>query len=185
MPDVGPVADDNGGSPVGVGVEAAFPAPEHRLALAVIRVPVSAARAGLGRALRRDGDGGNAEFGGFLPQEGAHVADGRLGETFVEFSLGGHVLAGCGNGAAGGRIHVDVAQAFDGDHPGLRCQQDFAGLPAHFLVTSLGVLTCPLSVLGYGVASSFAVTGLAGDVTLVRSLFVTPLFSALVVGTAA
>ena len=59
---LGPVADGDGGSPFGVGVETAVPAPEHRLALAV-RVSVSAARAGLGRALRRDGDGGNAEFG--------------------------------------------------------------------------------------------------------------------------
>ena len=66
MPDVGPVANDDGGSPVGVGVETTIPASENRLALAVVRVPVSAARAGLGRAVRRDGDGGDAEFGGFL-----------------------------------------------------------------------------------------------------------------------
>ena len=96
-----PVADDDGGSPVGVGVETAVPAPERRLALAVIRVPVSAARAGLGRALRRNGDIGNAEFGGFFPQEFADVADVGLGEAFVEFSLGGNVLAGRGDGASG------------------------------------------------------------------------------------
>ena len=66
MPDVGPVANGDGGSPVGVGVETALPALERRLALAVVRVPVSAARASLGRAVRWDGDGGYAEFGGFL-----------------------------------------------------------------------------------------------------------------------
>ena len=45
--DVSPVANDEGGSPVGVGVKTAVPAPEPRLALAVARVSVSAARAGL------------------------------------------------------------------------------------------------------------------------------------------
>ena len=93
VPDPGPVADDDGGSPVGVGVAAALPAPEHRLALAVVRVPASAARAGLGRALRWNGDGGNAEFVGFLPQGFADVADCGLGETCFQFALGGNVLA--------------------------------------------------------------------------------------------
>ena len=69
VPDVSPVANDDACSPIGVGVETAMPAPEHRLALAVVRVPVSAARAGLGRVVRRNRDVGYAEFGGFLPQE--------------------------------------------------------------------------------------------------------------------
>ena len=94
VPDIGPVANDNGGSPVGVGVETAIPAPEHRLALAVARAPISAARAGLGRAVRRNGDGGYAEFGGFLSEEFADVVDGGLGEAFVEFSFGSNVLPG-------------------------------------------------------------------------------------------
>ena len=50
---VGAVTHDDGGCPVGMGVEAAGTTPEHRLALArVIQVSVSAARAGLRRALR-------------------------------------------------------------------------------------------------------------------------------------
>ena len=99
MPNVGPVANDNGGSPIGVGVETAVPAPEHRLALAVFGVPVSAARAGLGRAVRRNGDSWYAEFGGFLTEEFADVADGRLGKALIEFSLGGNVFARRSNGA--------------------------------------------------------------------------------------
>ena len=73
--DVGPVANDDGGGPVGVGVETAVPAPEYRLALAVVRVPVSTPRAGLGRALRRDGGGGNAEFRSLLTEEFSDMAD--------------------------------------------------------------------------------------------------------------
>ena len=73
------------------------PAPEHRLALAVIGVPISA---GLGRAVRRNGDSGYAEFGGFLPQEFTDVADGRLGETIVQFALGFDVLARRGGGSS-------------------------------------------------------------------------------------
>ena len=96
VPDVGPVAYDDGGSPIGVGVETAVPAPEHRLALAVARVPVSAARAGLRRALRRDGDSGYAEFGGFLAQQFANVADGSFGEALVQFSFCLDVFAGRG-----------------------------------------------------------------------------------------
>ena len=119
VPDVGPVADDDGGSPVGMSVQAAFPAPEHRLALAVAGVPVSAARAGLGRAVRRDGDGGYSELGGFLTQELSDVSAGRLGEAFVEFSLGLGILAWVFDGAAGGSHHADGMEALDGDELGL------------------------------------------------------------------
>ncbi len=171
MLDEGLFADDDGGSPIGMGVEPAVPA------------PVSAARAGLGRAVRRNGDGGYAEFGGFLLQEFADVADGRLGEAPVEFALGGHVLAGRSEGATGGRLHIDGAKAFDGDHLGLGFQQDFADLATHILVAALGVTRCPLPILGDGVAPSFAVTGLAGDVSLVLALSVAATFAALVVGT--
>ena len=119
VPDVGPVADDDGGGPVGMSVQAAVPAPEHPLALAVIRAPVSAAWAGLGRAVRRDGDGGYAELGGFLTQELSDVSDGRLGEAFVEFSLGLGILAWVFDGAAGGSHHADGMEALDGDELGL------------------------------------------------------------------
>ena len=51
-PDVRLVADDGGGSPIGVGIETTVPAPEYRLALAFVRVPVSAVPTGLGRAVR-------------------------------------------------------------------------------------------------------------------------------------
>ena len=167
MPNVCPVANDNGGSPIGVGVEAAITAPELRLALVVVRVSVSAARAGLRRAVRRNGDGGYAEFGGFLSEEFADVADRGLGEALVELSFGGNALAGRGSGAAGRGIHVDVAQAFDGDHLGLGCQQDVADLTAHLLVAQLSVTACPFLIFGNSVSSSFAVTGLARDVSLV------------------
>ena len=167
MSEVSPVANDNGGSPVGVGVETAIPAPEHRLALAVIRVPVSAARASLGRALRRDGDGWYAEFGGFLPQEFADVADGRLDEALVEFALGGDVLARCRRCASGRSHHADGVQAFDGYRLGLGFQQDVADLPPHLLVATLGVAACLFPMFGYGVAAAFAVSGLAGEVVRV------------------
>lgn len=166
MPDVGPVADYDGGSPVGVGVETAVPAPEHRLALAVIGVPVSAARAGLGRALRRNGDGWYAEFGSFLAQEFADVADSGFGEALVQFSFGLDVFARRGGGTTGGGLHIYALQAFDGDHLGMGFQQDLPDLPAHFLVAGLGVASAPFSVFGHGVLASFAVTGLAGDVAL-------------------
>ncbi len=81
--------------------------------------------------MRRDGDGGDAEFGGFLPQECAEVADDRLGGALVEFALGGNVLAGRSEGATSGRLHIDGAKAFDGDHRGLGFQQDFADLATH------------------------------------------------------
>lgn len=81
MADEGPVADDNGGSPVDVGVETSVPVPEHRLALAVVRMLVSAVRVGTCPT---------AEWGGWIcrvwrlpPQEFANVADGDLGETVV------------------------------------------------------------------------------------------------------
>ena len=90
-----------------MGVETAVPAPENRLALAVIVVPVSAARAGLGRALRRNGDGGYAEFGGLLAHELADVADGSFGEALVQFSFCFDVLARRGGGTAGGCHHGD------------------------------------------------------------------------------
>ena len=185
MPDEGTVADDDGGSPVGVGIETAIPAPEHRLALAVVRAPVSAARAGLGRALRWNGDGGNAEFGGFLAEEVADVADGRLGEAFVEVSFGGNVLARRGGGAASGGLHVDALQAFDGHHLGLGFHQDVADLAAQVLVAALGVTSCLFPVFGDGVASSFAITGLARDMTLVLAFSVAVTAAALMVGTMA
>ena len=166
VPDEGPIADDDGGSPVGVGVETTVPAPEYRLALAVTRVPVSAARAGLRRALRRNGDGGYAEFGGFLTEQLSHVADGRLGEAFVEFSLGLGILAWVFDGAACGCHHADGVQAFDGDHLGLCFEQDFADLPTHFLIAALGVVAAPFAVLGNRVLPSFAVAGFAGNVAL-------------------
>ena len=62
VPDVGPVADDDGSSSVGVGVETAVPAPEHCLAFAVALALVSTARVSLGRALRRNGDGEYVEY---------------------------------------------------------------------------------------------------------------------------
>ena len=119
MPNVGPVANDNGGSPVGVGVQATVPAREHRLALAVIFVPVSAAWAGLRRALRWNGYGIDAEFGGFLSQEFASMSDGGLGETLVELAFGLHVLARHCGGASGGSHHADRMQAFYRHHFGL------------------------------------------------------------------
>ena len=167
MPDVSPVANDDGGSPVGVGVETAVPAPEYRLALAVLGVPVSATRAGLGRALRRDGDGGYSEFGGFLAQQLANMADGRFREAFVQFAFGLDVLAWCDGGASGRSHHADGVQAFDGDHLRVRFQQYLPDLPAHFLVAALGVLVGTFAVLGNGVLPSFAVTGFAGDMALV------------------
>ena len=57
VPDVGPVANDDGGSPVGVGVETAVPTPEPRLALAVVGVAGLRRRERLRPALRRNGDG--------------------------------------------------------------------------------------------------------------------------------
>ena len=119
VPDVGPVANDDGGSPAGVGFETAVPASENRLALTVVRVPVSAARAGLGRAVCRDGDGGGAEPGGFPTQKVSHISDGRLGEACVEFSLGLGILAWVFDGAAGGSRHADGMEALDGDELGL------------------------------------------------------------------
>ena len=181
VPGEGPVADDDGSSPVGVGVETAVPAPKHRLALAVIGVPVSAARAGLGRAVRRNGDGWYAELRGFLPQEFADVADGRLGEAFVEFSLGGDVFARRGNCAASGCHQADGAQVFDGHHLGLGFQQDLADLLSHLLVAPLDVTPCSFSVFGDGVSASFAVTGLAGDVSLMLAFSVASSAAALMV----
>ena len=55
MLDVGPVADDDGGSGIGVDVATAFPTSEHRLALAVIEVPISATGTGLRRSVLWDG----------------------------------------------------------------------------------------------------------------------------------
>ena len=136
------------------------------MALAVLGVPVSAARAGLGRALRRNGDGGYAEFGGFLAQQLANVAYGGFGEAFVQFSFGGNVLARCSSGASGGCHHADGVQAFDGDHLGLGVEQDFANLPTHFLIAALGVAAAPFAVLGNRVLPSFAVAGFAGNVAL-------------------
>ena len=167
-------------SEIVVGVETAVPAPEHRLALAVGRVSVSAARAGLGRALRRDGDGGYAEFGGFLLEEFADVPDGRLGEAFVEFALRLGVLVGFADRAASGGHHADGVEAFYGDQLGLGFQQDVADLASRFLVAALGVAPCPFSVFGDCV-SSFAVTGLSGDVSLVLPFAVAAPATALVV----
>ena len=182
MPDKGPVADDDGRSPVGVGVKTAFPAPEHRLALAVARAPVSAARAGLGRALRRNGDGRDAEFGGFLAQQLADVADGRFGEAFVQFSFGLHVLARAFACATGGCNHADGVQALDGHQLGLGCQQDVTDLPAHFLVAALSLATGLLPVLRNRVLPSFAVTGFAGGVALVLASALALLLGSRVVG---
>ena len=120
VPDVGPVADDDGGGPVGMSVQAAVPAPEHRLALAVIRAPVSAAWASAG-----DVPCGGTETVG-MPSLAASsrrslsdVSDGRLGEAFVEFSLGLGILAWVFDGAAGGSHHADGMEALDGDELGL------------------------------------------------------------------
>ena len=168
VPDVGPVANDDGGSPVGVGVEIAVPAPEHRLALAVVGVPVSAARARLGRAVRRDGDGGYAEFGGFLPQEFSDMADGRLGEAFVEFSLGGNVLARLSGCAAGLKPSCCGVEALDGYHLGLGFEQYLSDLSTHFLVAGVGRSRVPFSpMFGHCMAATLAAFGLAGDLVLV------------------
>ena len=72
-------------------------------------------------------------------------------------------------------------QAFDGDPLGLSSQQDVADLAAHFLVAGLEVTTRSFTVLGDGVASSFAVAGLPSDVSLVLSLLVAVWCAALVV----
>ena len=64
-------------------------------------------------------------------------------------------------------------QAFYRHHLGLGFQQDFADLLAHLLVAPLGVASCPLLVFHDSVSSSsFAVTGLARDMSLKRAFSV-------------
>ena len=130
----------------------------------------------------RNGDGGYAEFGSFLPQEFADVGDGRLGEALVEFLFGGDILARRGGGASGWRHHADGVRALDGHHLGPGFQQDVAYLPAHLLVAPLCVTLCSLPVLGDSVAPSLTVAGLAGDVALVFPLPVPTPCTALMVG---
>ena len=132
-------------------------------------VPVSAARAGLGRALRGNGDCWYAEFGGF-------------GEAFVQFAFGLDILARRSSGATGRGHHADGVQAFDGDHLGLGVEQDFADLPTHFLIAALGVAAGLLPMLGNSMETSFAVTGFAGDVALMLASLLALLLCSRVVG---
>ena len=113
------------------------------------------------------------------------MADGGLGEAFVEFSFGSDVLAWRSSGASGSSHHVDRVQTFYGHHLGLGFQEDVADLPAHFLVAPLGVAPCSLSVFGNSVPSTLAITWLARDVALVFALLVAASATALVVGTVA
>ena len=42
------------------------------------------------------------------------MADGRLGEAFIEFSFGGNILARCSSGAPGGSHHADGMEGLHG-----------------------------------------------------------------------
>ena len=92
------------------------------------------------------------------------MADGRLGEAFIDFSFGRNVFARCSSGASGGGHHADGVQAFYCEHLGLCFEQDVADLPAEVLVASLGVATGFLARFGDGVSPALAGFGLAGDV---------------------
>ena len=113
------------------------------------------------------------------------MADGRLGEAFIELSFGRNVFARCSSGASGGGHHADGVQAFYCEHRGLCFEQDVADLPAHVLVAGLGVTSTSFMGLRDGMASAFAVTGLAGDVALVIALLATASATALMVCTVA
>ena len=95
------------------------------------------------------------------------MADGRLGEAFVEFALRCGVLVRVFDFSTFECLNTKALEAFDGDHLGLGFQQNSADLSSHLWVPPPGAASCPFSVLGDSVVSSFAVTRIGRHVSLV------------------
>ena len=67
------------------------------------------------------------------------MADGRLGEAFIEFSFGGNILARCSSGAPGGSHHADGMEGLHGYEFRLGPRDRFFGSRRPGLISWLGI----------------------------------------------